>query len=81
MPGYIQAALHKFQHIQSTQKEYVPHFWEWPNSGATQQFSKAYYTFKKRILRLQKNGDTVILCQSDWFDNTGRTGPNYISTN
>ena len=64
IPGYVQSALRKFQHSQPTRKENAPHFWERPNYGETQKFSKADDTSRKltpeRILILQKITGTLL---------------------
>jgi hypothetical protein len=39
MPGYIQAALHKYQHPQPKREQHAPHIWTQPNYGAKQQLS------------------------------------------
>jgi hypothetical protein len=41
MPGYIQAALHKFQHPDPTRPENAPHRWNPPVYGAKAQFIEA----------------------------------------
>ena len=47
MPGYIQAALNRFQHSPPTIKEHAQHSWEQPNYGSTHKFTKADYTYQK----------------------------------
>ena len=39
MPGYIQAALHKYQHPTPTRAQHAPHTWSKPNYGAKQQLT------------------------------------------
>ncbi len=39
MPGYVQATLHKYQHISPTQAQHAPHTWTVPNYGAKQQLT------------------------------------------
>ena len=51
MPEYIQEALHKFQHSQTTLKEHAPHTWEQPDYGATKQFFKVDDTSGKLLFR------------------------------
>jgi hypothetical protein len=41
MPGYIEAALHKFQHPSPTRAEDAPHDWTKPTYGATLQYAPA----------------------------------------
>ena len=64
MPRYIQVALHRFQHSPPTRKEHASHFWEQPNYGATQKFTKAEGTSQKlppeRILRLKQTKGTLL---------------------
>ena len=36
MKGYVQGRLHKFQHIQPTQKKHAPHGWQLPNYGVAE---------------------------------------------
>jgi hypothetical protein len=38
MPGYIKAALHKYQHPAPTRPEHAPHTWNPPIYGAKTQF-------------------------------------------
>jgi hypothetical protein len=38
MPGYIKAALHKYQHPAPARPEHAPHTWNPPIYGATTQF-------------------------------------------
>jgi hypothetical protein len=40
MPGYIEAALHKYQHLKPQRKQHAPHRWERPIYGAKQQMAK-----------------------------------------
>jgi hypothetical protein len=40
MPGYIRAALHKYQHAAPERPEHVPHTWNPPIYGAKTQFVK-----------------------------------------
>jgi hypothetical protein len=39
MPGYVEAALHKFQHPKPTELEYAPHAWTKPTYGAAIQYT------------------------------------------
>jgi hypothetical protein len=39
MPGYVEAALHKFQHLHPTEPEYAPHAWSKPTYGAAIQYA------------------------------------------
>jgi hypothetical protein len=39
IPGYIAAALHKFQHKPPAQPQHAPHKWNQPTYGAKQQFA------------------------------------------
>jgi hypothetical protein len=41
MPGYIKAALHKFQHLDPTHPENAPHTWNPPVYGAKAHFIEA----------------------------------------
>ena len=58
MSGYIQAALHGFQHSPPSRKEHALHSWKRTSYGATYQFTKAKDTSQKkspeRIMILQK---------------------------
>jgi endonuclease I len=38
MPGYIKAALHKYQHASPTRPEHAPHTWNPPVYGAKTQY-------------------------------------------
>jgi hypothetical protein len=38
MPGYIKAALHKYQHAAPARPEHAPHTWNPPIYGAKTQF-------------------------------------------
>jgi hypothetical protein len=38
MPGYIKAALHKYQHAAPTRPEHAPHTWNPPVYGAKTQY-------------------------------------------
>jgi hypothetical protein len=40
MPGYIKAALHKYQHAAPASPEHSPHAWNPPIYGAKTQFVK-----------------------------------------
>jgi hypothetical protein len=40
MPGYIKAALHKYQHAAPAHPEHAPHTWNPPIYGAKTQFVK-----------------------------------------
>jgi hypothetical protein len=40
MPGYIQAAVHKFQHPHPKREQHVPHQWIAPTYGAKQQLTQ-----------------------------------------
>ena len=65
MPGYIQAALNRFQHSPPTRKYHAQHNWGRSNCGATQKFSKANDTSQNRppkhILRLHQITGTLSL--------------------
>jgi hypothetical protein len=39
MPGYVAAALHKYQHTLPTRAQYAPYRWNAPNYGAKQQLT------------------------------------------
>jgi len=39
MPGYIDRALQRFQHVATTKPEHAPHPWQRPNFGAKTQFA------------------------------------------
>jgi hypothetical protein len=39
MPGYVEAALHKFQHPPPIEPEYAPHAWNKPTYGAAIQYA------------------------------------------
>ena len=64
MPGYIQAALHNFQHIWPAQKLHAPHSWERPDYVLTKQFAKVDDTTRKlppeRILWLHQITGTLL---------------------
>ena len=38
MPGYVQSALHKFQHHPPRRRQHAPHHWIKPTYGQKQQF-------------------------------------------
>jgi hypothetical protein len=38
MPGYVKAALHKYQHVAPAHPEHTPHTWNPPIYGAKTQF-------------------------------------------
>jgi hypothetical protein len=40
MPGYIKAAVHKYQHATPARPEHAPHTWNPPIYGAKTQFVK-----------------------------------------
>jgi hypothetical protein len=44
MPGYVEAALHKFQHPSPTRPEDSPHVWNQPTYSAKIQYAKALDT-------------------------------------
>ena len=44
MPGYVEAALHKFQHPAPTRPEDSPHAWNQPTYGAKVQYAEALDT-------------------------------------
>jgi hypothetical protein len=44
MPGYVEAALHKFQHPSPTKAEDAPHDWTKPTYGATVQYTPEHGT-------------------------------------
>jgi hypothetical protein len=44
MPGYVEAALHKFQHPAPTRPEDSPHAWNQPTYGAKIQYAEALDT-------------------------------------
>jgi hypothetical protein len=44
MPGYIEVALHKFQHPSPARAEDAPHDWTKPTYGATIQYAPAHDT-------------------------------------
>ena len=41
MPGYVNAALHKFSHPQPTRPEEAPHNWMQPTYGTKIQYAEA----------------------------------------
>jgi hypothetical protein len=40
MPGYVCAALHKFQHLSPTRRQDAPHSWNQPTYGAKVQYAE-----------------------------------------
>jgi hypothetical protein len=64
MPGYVQAALHKFQHPLPTKPEDSPHAWNPPNYGAKIQYAPDADTTKllppDRITRIQRIIGTLL---------------------
>jgi hypothetical protein len=64
MPGYIKAALHKYQHAAPARPEHAPHTWNTPIYGAKTQFVKnktispAFYD--KDVNKLQQLTGTLL---------------------
>jgi endonuclease I len=48
MPGYIKAALHKYQHAAPARPEHAPRTWNPPIYGAKTQFVNQPSTFRQR---------------------------------
>jgi hypothetical protein len=64
MPGYIKAALHKYQHPAPTRPEHAPHTWNPPIYGAKTQFVTERITSPtlsdKEINKLQQLTGTLL---------------------
>jgi hypothetical protein len=63
MPGYIKAALHKFQHPTPTRPENAPHTWSPPVYGAkTQYIAQEIIPLlpQKYVTRIQQLADTLL---------------------
>ena len=64
MSGYIEAALHRFQHKWNGRAQHAPHKWNKPNYGAKQQFADPEDTLKalppEGLNRIQKITGTLL---------------------
>jgi hypothetical protein len=64
MPGYIKAALHKYQHPATSSPEHAPHTWNPPIYGAKTQFVKEVTTSPalsdKDVNKLQQLTGTLL---------------------
>jgi hypothetical protein len=64
MPGYIKAALHKYQHPAPTRPEHAPHQWNPPVYGAKTQYVEDTQDgpalSPKDVTRLQQLGGTLL---------------------
>ena len=64
MPGYVAAALHKFQHPAPAQPEDAPHAWQVPAYGATIQYAPDHDTSKPlpppQVTRIQQVIGTLL---------------------
>jgi hypothetical protein len=64
MPGYIKAALHKFQHPTPTHPKNAPHTWNQPVYGAKTQYIEAQQDIpplpQKDVPRIQKLTGTLL---------------------
>jgi hypothetical protein len=64
MPGYIKAALHKYQHPAPTIPEHAPHQWNPPVYGAKTQYVEDKQDCPalspKYVNRLQQLGGTLL---------------------
>jgi hypothetical protein len=64
MPGYIKAALHKYQHASPTLPEHAPHTWNTPVYGATTQYVENETTSQalsaKDVNKLQQLTGTLL---------------------
>jgi hypothetical protein len=64
MPGYIKAALHKYQHAAPTRPDHAPHTWNPPVYGAKTQYVENEKTspelFAKDVTKLQQLTGTLL---------------------
>jgi hypothetical protein len=64
MPGYIKAALHKYQHASPARPEHAPHTWNPPVCGAKTQYVENYTTSPafsaKDVNKLQQLTGTLL---------------------
>jgi hypothetical protein len=64
IPGYIKAALHKFQHPTPTRPENAPHTWSSPVYGANTQYIEAQEDTtllpQKDVIRIQQLAGTLL---------------------
>jgi hypothetical protein len=64
LPGYIKAALHKYQHPAPARPEHTPHTWNPPMCGAKTQFVKDETTSpalsNKDVNKLQQLTGTLL---------------------
>jgi hypothetical protein len=64
MPGYIKAALHKYQHPAPSRPEHAPHTWNPPIYGAKTQFVNEIITSPalsdKEVNKLQQLTGTLL---------------------
>jgi hypothetical protein len=64
MPGYIKAALHKYQHPAPARPEQAPHTWNPPIYGAKTQFvneaTPSSYLSEKDVNKLQQLMGTLL---------------------
>jgi hypothetical protein len=64
MPGYIQAALHKYQHPKPKRPQHAPHLWTQPNYAAKHQLTPPTDTMAvltpKAIKRVQQITGTLL---------------------
>jgi hypothetical protein len=64
MPGYIKAALHKYQHAAPARPEHAPHMWYPPVHGAKTQYVENKTTSPalsdKDVNKLQKLTGTLL---------------------
>jgi hypothetical protein len=64
MPGYIKAALHKYQHAAPERPEHAPHTWNPPIYGAKTQYVQDKITspalFEKDVNKLQQLTGTLL---------------------
>jgi hypothetical protein len=62
MPGYIERALHRFQHIAPPKHEHAPHPWIRPNYGNTTQFAIAPDNAPSLNVLVDKTRILKVLC-------------------
>jgi hypothetical protein len=69
MPGYIKAALHKYQHAAPTRPEHAPHTWSPPIYGAKTQYAENETTSPtlsdKDVNKLQQLTGTLLYYARD----------------
>jgi hypothetical protein len=67
MPGYIKAALHKFQRPTATCPENAPHTWSLPVYGAKTQYIEAHQDIpllpQNDVTHIQQLADTLLWTQ------------------